>query len=496
MPENEAVITVDANSLNAGEMEAMIRYMLSEVDATGNPKPMGTPFIWGAPGIGKTGLTNSIAESMGARMVAIHLPQYDPTDLSGIPFLIDGDVRMKSMSYLPATKVTTFTDELLASYKKSGLAKLSAKFMYAEDVSVVVTDVKGKVKARFNAPSSPDMNATGISINQTDSHSFDVSLSGVDINRLDQVHIEDKAFLFLDELSLADVAVQKVALQMVLDRHVGEYDLPISTPVAAAGNRETDGAFVQPMSHPLANRFAHFTMVPDFKGWRDWAAGHGVHPAVISFVIKLSKVFEYDPTRLGNGKMGFMTPRTLKMLSDQYVPVADMATHLLKTGGAETRSEAKLMAEKLQKANAVGIIGAARGSEFITFVNNFDRLPDIDQIANGTLTDYEPDVEMNWAMMLLLTNRIKATAEEFASGNMSDASRRAHHTAIMNNLFTFMNKNFRSQDILTFAIRTLLKRHNIPLVTLRCPAFADMVSENNPRGRDLFNLVQTISEYS
>ena len=43
-------------------------------------------FLWGPPGIGKSEVVASIAESMGGAMIDLRLAQMEPTDLRGIPF--------------------------------------------------------------------------------------------------------------------------------------------------------------------------------------------------------------------------------------------------------------------------------------------------------------------------------------------------------------------------------------------------------------------------
>ena len=46
--------------------------------------------------------------------------------------------------------------------------------------------------------------------------------------------------LFLDELNSAPPSVQASAYQLILDRKVGEYELPDGWAIVSAGNRESD----------------------------------------------------------------------------------------------------------------------------------------------------------------------------------------------------------------------------------------------------------------
>ena len=46
--------------------------------------------------------------------------------------------------------------------------------------------------------------------------------------------------LFLDELNCASLLVQAAASQLILDRKIGEYQLPSNWAIIAAGHRESD----------------------------------------------------------------------------------------------------------------------------------------------------------------------------------------------------------------------------------------------------------------
>lgn len=63
--------------------------------------------------------------------------------------------------------------------------------------------------------------------------------------------------LFLDELSTAPPAVQAALLRVVLDRTVGDLQLPDNTAVVAAANPPEQAAGGWDLSSPLANRFLH-----------------------------------------------------------------------------------------------------------------------------------------------------------------------------------------------------------------------------------------------
>jgi hypothetical protein len=79
--------------------------------------------------------------------------------------------------------------------------------------------------------------------------------------------------LFLDELSTAPPAVQAALLRVVLERVVGDLDLPEGTRVVAAANPPDQAADGWDLSPPLANRFCHLDWGIDPQGFAEGIAG-------------------------------------------------------------------------------------------------------------------------------------------------------------------------------------------------------------------------------
>ena len=120
--------------------------------------------------------------------------------------------------------------------------------------------------------------------------------------------------LFLDEMNSAPPATQAAAYQLVLNRRVGTYELPDNVVVVAAGNRDTDRGVTYRMPAPLANRFIHLTLRPDFETWQTWAILNQVHPDVVGY-ITANKVdlFNFDPK---TSSQSFATPRSWSFVSE------------------------------------------------------------------------------------------------------------------------------------------------------------------------------------
>lgn len=81
--------------------------------------------------------------------------------------------------------------------------------------------------------------------------------------------------LFLDESTSAPPAIQSAAYKLVLDRMVGSHHLHKNVAMVLAGNLETDGAIVHPMSTALQSRLLHLELVVDLKEWDEWATTQG-----------------------------------------------------------------------------------------------------------------------------------------------------------------------------------------------------------------------------
>lgn len=84
-----------------------------------------------------------------------------------------------------------------------------------------------------------------------------------------RLHQAGKGILFLDEISTAPPAVQAALLRVVLDRVVGDLELPDGVAVVAAANPPEQAAGGWDLSAPLANRFCHLSWSLDTQGWID-----------------------------------------------------------------------------------------------------------------------------------------------------------------------------------------------------------------------------------
>ena len=102
--------------------------------------------------------------------------------------------------------------------------------------------------------------------------------------------------LFLDEFNSASIAVQASGYKLVLDRMVGQKNLHKHVAVVCAGNLETDGAIVNPMSTAMQSRLAHLELVTDVNQWLDWAYENGIHRFITSYIkFKPGNLYAFSP---------------------------------------------------------------------------------------------------------------------------------------------------------------------------------------------------------
>lgn len=152
---------------------------------------------------------------------------------------------------------------------------------------------------------------------------------------LPQQH-DKPGILFLDEINAAPPLVQASLYQLVLDRRVGEYELPPGWWIVAAGNRQQDRAVTFRMSSALANRFVHLELDPDVDDWRTWALGQRVSPLVVSFIGVRPGLLNQEP----GDSTAYPTPRSWEMVSDVMTSMggpkeaADVLSGIVGTGAA------------------------------------------------------------------------------------------------------------------------------------------------------------------
>lgn len=187
---------------------------------------------------------------------------------------------------------------------------------------------------------------------------------------------KDEGILFLDEINAAPPTVQASALQLVLDRQVGEYKLPDGWMIVAAGNKETDRAVTFRMPSNLSNRFQNIMVEPDLEAWKRWAYSNNIYPGIISFLnFRPDLLTDFKP---GKSKQSFATPRTW-----------EFASRILKNPDYP---------EELVLPALEGCIGEGAANELIAFLKTEREIPDVLHILEGSTVAVPKDPSVLYAL--------------------------------------------------------------------------------------------------
>jgi MoxR-like ATPase len=194
-----------------------------------------------------------------------------------------------------------------------------------------------------------------------------------------------RGILFLDELNMAPPAVQGIAQQLILDRAVGSYRVPDGWYIWAAGNRKEDRAAVFEMPAPLANRFLHLFVNPDFDSWKAYALAQGMHEQIIAFLnFRPSLLHKPDPAH-----PAWPSPRSWEMASRLHHVGLDVSS----------------------------VVGEGTAAEFVAYRSLYENLPDLEAIVEGrgNAIRFPAEPSVRYATVIGLTVRAHTYERALAS---------------------------------------------------------------------------------
>ena len=95
---------------------------------------------------------------------------------------------------------------------------------------------------------------------------------------------DGRGILLIDEIVRAPFTMQGIAQQLIHERQTMSYSLPDGWFIFATGNRKSDrtGSFDMPAD--VANRFDHYTLVPDLDSTLEYFVQQNVHEDIIGFL--------------------------------------------------------------------------------------------------------------------------------------------------------------------------------------------------------------------
>jgi hypothetical protein len=208
-----------------------------------------------------------------------------------------------------------------------------------------------------------------------------------------------RGILFLDEITSAVPTVTAAAYQLILDRRLGEYQVPDGWAIFAAGNRQGDRGVTFQMPAPLANRFTHYELEPDLDDWIAWAHRSGVDARLAAFLrFRPDLLFDFDPARY---TVAFPSPRTWEFASRAIGKFAERRD---------------LLGEALKAC-----VGAAAGLACRAYLDHLGALPDPAEVAAGRVVEVPRGVELQYALAAALVRhvaRLDAAAQRAALPNV------------------------------------------------------------------------------
>jgi hypothetical protein len=270
--------------------------------------------------------------------------------------------------------------------------------------------------------------------------------------------LNDRSIIFIDEINAAPPSVQCAALQLVLNRRIGEYVLPKGVAIVAAGNRESDRTSVNRMPSALANRFVHFNLTVVFNDWKEWAFNNNIRPDILGFLASFEKYLNtFDPAT--NSK-AYATPRTWTFVNK-----------ILNTS----------LSDHLKYKAISGTIGDGVCGEFRRFRKFTLNLPKPEEILTGTIKKLDEncrkEISLQHALSVSLTYKLKSFYDLYKQSkenqdNSGISEREWKKLAGNFALFISDDDNFDA-EIATMTLATSIRTMNIPLTPKDIPELMD-----------------------
>jgi hypothetical protein len=251
--------------------------------------------------------------------------------------------------------------------------------------------------------------------------------------------------LFLDEMNSAAPAVQAAGYQLILNRRVGKYKLPDNVVIVAAGNRDSDKGVTYRMPMPLANRFLHIEMRPDFASWQNWAVNKGIHKDVVGY-LSFAKQDLYDFDSKSSSR-AFATPRTWCFVSDLLNDEEDTDSDTL----------FNLVA---------GSVGEGLAVKFMAHRKVAGQMPEPSDILAGKVKELRvKEVSAMYSLTISLCYELKDALD-----NKRVNTKQFHEMA--DNFFSYIMANFET-ELVVMGAKVALKTYRLPIEPSQLKHFDD-----------------------
>jgi hypothetical protein len=251
--------------------------------------------------------------------------------------------------------------------------------------------------------------------------------------------------LFLDEMNSAPPSVQAAGYQLILNRRVGKYFLPDNVVIVAAGNRDSDKGVTYRMPMPLANRFIHLEMRPDFTSWQQWAVNKGIHKDVVGY-LSFAKQDLYDFDSKSSSR-AFATPRSWCFVSDLLNDEDNM----------DSDTQFNLVS---------GAVGEGLAVKFAAHRRIAGKMPEPSDILSGKIKDLTvKEISAMYSLTIAMCYELKDAID-----NKKVSNKEFHIMA--DNFFNYMMSNFET-ELVVMGAKIALKTYSLPIEPSQLKNFDD-----------------------
>ena len=213
--------------------------------------------------------------------------------------------------------------------------------------------------------------------------------------------------LLIEELAQASKATMNALLQLLLDRSVGAYKLPVNTIIIATGNRIIDRAGSNEIPTPVRNRLAQYELVANAEDVVDHMFRNNYDPRIIAFLRYRPNLIQHDDMT----QQVILSPRSWEF-ANKKLPYLTNDTMI---------------------SSLASVIGEGPAGEFVTYIEIEDKLPKLaDILAAPRVTKVPAEGHVQYAVTAMLPSKtdettfdaistyIKRFAQEFQVTYMKD----------------------------------------------------------------------------
>lgn len=246
--------------------------------------------------------------------------------------------------------------------------------------------------------------------------------------------------LFLDEMNSAPPAVQAAAYQLILNRKVGTYVLPDNVLMIAAGNRDSDKGLTYRMPSPLANRFVHLDMTPDFDDWLVWSVDNKIHQDVVGYLSVFKQdLYNFDPKTSAHA---FATPRSWAFVSELLDDNISHETLLNLVSGA---------------------VGEGVAIKFMAHRKHSSKLPRPGDVLSGKVTTLETkEISAKYSLIVSLCYELKDVCTK----------NNKKYIKSLDNFLKYSMDNFDT-ELVVMGIKLAITQYQLPMPIEDLPNFIE-----------------------